>query len=84
MAKVVGSFAASHAPNIARAWDNLSDDTREWLTTRYGELGDRVKALEPDILVFHSNDHWINFFLDNIPAFLIGIGELHDPPPNRL
>ena len=65
MAKVVGSFAASHAPNIARAWDNLSDDTREWLTTRYGELGDRVKALEPDILVFHSNDHWINFFLDN-------------------
>ena len=81
MAKVVGSFAASHAPNIARSWDNLTSETRDWLTTRYNDLGDRVKALEPDVLVFHSNDHWINFFLDNIPAFLIGIGDEHDPPP---
>ena len=40
---------------------------------------DLLTAFCIDIL--HSNDHWINFFLDNIPAFLIGIGELHDPPP---
>ena len=64
MAKVVGCFAASHAPNIARAWDTLNEDTREWLNSRYKTLGDRVKALEPDVLVVHSNDHWINFFLD--------------------
>ncbi|MEX2455091.1 MAG: hypothetical protein WD470_10325 [Rhodospirillaceae bacterium] len=81
MAKVVGSFAASHAPNIARAWNDLKDETRDWLTTRYGELGRRVKALEPDVLVVHSNDHWINFFLDNIPTFCIGVGDEHDPPP---
>lgn len=81
MAKLVGSFAASHAPNIARSWDTLKDDTRDWLTTRYDELGKRVKALEPDVLVIHSNDHWINFFLENMPAFLIGVGEEHDGPP---
>ena len=81
MAKLVGSFAASHAPNIARSWDTLQDDTRDWLTTRYDELGKRVKALEPDVLVIHSNDHWINFFLENMPAFLIGVGEEHDGPP---
>ena len=81
MAKLVGSFAASHAPNIARSWDTMKDETREWLTTRYDELGKRVKALEPDVLVIHSNDHWINFFLENMPAFLIGVGEEHDGPP---
>lgn len=81
MAKVVGSFAASHAPNIARAWKDLKDETREWLTTRYDELGRRVKAVEPDVLVIHSNDHWINFFLDNIPTFCIGVGDEHDAPP---
>ena len=81
MAIVVGSFAASHAPNIARAWDRLTDETRDWLTTHYNELGNRVKALKPDILVIHSNDHWINFFLENMPAFLIGIGDTHDGPP---
>ncbi len=81
MAKLVGSFAASHAPNIARSWDTLKDETRDWLTTRYDDLGKRVKALEPDVLVIHSNDHWINFFLENMPAFLIGVGEEHDGPP---
>jgi aromatic ring-opening dioxygenase catalytic subunit (LigB family) len=81
MAKLVGSFAASHAPNIARSWDTLKNETRDWLTTRYDELGKRVKALEPDVLVIHSNDHWINFFLENMPAFLIGVGEEHDGPP---
>tara|TARA_R110000868_G_scaffold28525_6_gene106900 strand:- start:36009 stop:36842 length:834 start_codon:yes stop_codon:yes gene_type:complete len=81
MAKLVGSFAASHAPNIARSWDTLKDDTRDWLTTRYDDLGARLKALEPDVLVIHSNDHWINFFLENMPAFLIGIGDVHDGPP---
>lgn len=81
MAKVVGSFAASHAPNIARAWNDLKDETRAWLTEHYGELGRRVKALDPDVLVIHSNDHWINFFLNNIPTFCIGIGDEHDPPP---
>ena len=81
MAKVVGSFAASHAPNIARAWNELKDETRAWLTEHYGELGRRVKALDPDVLVVHSNDHWINFFLNNIPTFCIGIGDEHDPPP---
>ena len=81
MAKVVGSFAASHAPNIARAWKDLREDTRAWLTSRYDELGRRVKALEPDVLVVHSNDHWINFFLNNIPTFSIGVGAEHDAPP---
>tara|TARA_Y100000588_G_scaffold230776_1_gene244532 strand:+ start:288 stop:1121 length:834 start_codon:yes stop_codon:yes gene_type:complete len=81
MAKLVGCFAASHAPNIARSWDTLTPETRAWLSTRYGEMGKRLKALEPDVLIIHSNDHWINFFLDNIPAFLIGIGDEHDPPP---
>ena len=81
MAKVVGSFAASHAPNIARAWDSLKDETRDWLTTRYADLGKRVRDLKPDVLVIHSNDHWINFFLENMPAFLIGIGDTHDGPP---
>ncbi|CAN0528840.1 unnamed protein product [Laminaria digitata] len=81
MAKLVGSFAASHAPNIARSWDILKPETQDWLTTRYDELGKRVKALDPDVLVIHSNDHWINFFLENMPAFLIGVGEEHDGPP---
>ena len=81
MAKLVGSFAAGHAPNVARLWDSMAIESREWLTTHYDEMGRRLKALDPDVLIIHSTDHWVNFFLDNIPAFCVGIGEDHGGPP---
>ena len=59
----------------------MKPDTREWIQTRFDDMGARIKALEPDVLVIHCTDHWVNFFLDNIPAFCIGIGEEHDGPP---
>ena len=66
MAKLVGSFAAGHAPNVARLWEGMKAESREWLTKHYDEMGRRIKALEPDVLIIHSTDHWVNFFLDNI------------------
>ena len=81
MAKFVGSFAAGHAPNIAREWNNMKDESRDWLTAGYDKLGDRFKALNVDVLVVQSNDHWVNFFLNNVPAFCVGIGAEHDGPP---
>lgn len=81
MAKFVGSFAAGHAPNIAREWHNMKDESRDWLTAGYDKLGGRFKALNVDVLVVQSNDHWVNFFLNNVPAFCVGIGAEHDGPP---
>ncbi len=81
MAEFAGAFAAGHGPNIARGWTSLKSETREWILDRYGELGRRLKAAAPDVLLVQSNDHWVNFFLDNMPAFCIGIGDEHDGPP---
>ena len=81
MAELVGSFAASHGPNIARMWGHLKDETLDWVESGFGEMGRRVQALKPDVLVVHTTDHWVNFFLDNIPAFCVGIGDEHDGPP---
>ena len=33
------------------------------------------------MLVIVSPDHWCNFFLNNFPAFCVGIGDEHDGPP---
>ncbi len=81
MAKLVGCYAAGHAPNIARSWDSMNKDTRTWLEEKFGELSKRVKKADPDVIIVHSTDHWSNFFLDNIPAFCIGIGDEHEGPP---
>jgi len=81
MAELVGAFAASHGPIIARDWDKLPERQRTRLTAGFDELGQRYRAAQPDILVVVTPDHWVNFFIDNLPAVLIGVGEEHDGPP---
>ena len=81
MADLVGAFAASHGPLIAREWGNLSDGPKNALDTAFTEMGKRLKAAEPDVLVIFSPDHWVNFFINNLPSFCIGIGDEHDGPP---
>ena len=81
MAELVGAFAASHAPLIAREWDRLSPEARETIASSFDEMGRRLAALKPDVLVMLSPDHWVNFFLDNLPSFCVGVGPEHDGPP---
>jgi aromatic ring-opening dioxygenase catalytic subunit (LigB family) len=81
MASLVGAFAASHGPLIARDWEKLPDGQRTRLAAAFDEIGRRYMACRPDLLVLVSPDHWVNFFISNLPAVCIGIGEEHDGPP---
>ncbi|HVM81827.1 MAG TPA: hypothetical protein VMU06_22595 [Stellaceae bacterium] len=81
MADLVGVFAASHAPLIARDWHRLPDPLKQRLSAAYGELGRRLAASKAETIVAITPDHWTNFFLDNLPALCIGIGEEHGGPP---
>ena len=81
MADLVGVYAASHGPMIVRNWDKLAPAERKSLDSAFGELGRRVKAARPDVLIVISPDHWVNFFIDNLPSICVGVGEVHDGPP---
>ncbi|HEX4113129.1 MAG TPA: hypothetical protein VH020_11385 [Stellaceae bacterium] len=81
MAELVGVFAASHAPLVARDWDKFTPAVRESLTAAYDTVGTRLRALKPDAIVEIATDHWVNFFLDNLPAVCIGVGAENDGPP---
>jgi len=81
MASLVGIFAVSHGPIIARDWETMPRDHRDKLTAAFDEVGRRLRACKPDILVVVSPDHWVNFFINNLPAVCIGIGDEHDGPP---
>ena len=81
MAELVGIFAASHGPIIARNWDTMPRAHRDKLTAAFDEIGRRLAAAKPDVLVVVSPDHWVNFFINNLPAVCIGIGDEHDGPP---
>jgi aromatic ring-opening dioxygenase catalytic subunit (LigB family) len=81
MAELVGVFAASHAPLVARDWDNFTPAVRTSLTHAYDTVGTRLRALAPDVVLEIATDHWVNFFLDNLPAVCIGVGAENDGPP---
>jgi aromatic ring-opening dioxygenase catalytic subunit (LigB family) len=81
MARLVGIFAASHGPLIARDWHRLPLALKQRLSAAFQELGRRLSAAEPDLLVTVATDHWTNFFLDNWPSICIGVGDSHGGPP---
>jgi aromatic ring-opening dioxygenase catalytic subunit (LigB family) len=81
MAELVGVFASSHGPMIVRNWPALGPAPKESLTAAFTELGRRIKAARPDVLIEISPDHWVNFFIDNLPGICVGVGETHDGPP---
>ena len=81
MAELVGIYAASHGPMIVRKWDALTPACKNAITIAFDELGRRINAARPDVLIVISPDHWVNFFMDNLPAICVGVGEMHDGPP---
>jgi len=81
MAEFAGSFAASHGPLIARDWAKLTPEIRARLQAGFDQVAERIVAARPDILLIVSPDHWVNFFITNLPAFCLGIGATHKGPP---
>ena len=81
MANLVGVYAASHGPLIVRMWDTLTPACQDAITTSFDELGRRINAARADVLIVISPDHWVNFFMDNLPSICVGVGDMHNGPP---
>jgi aromatic ring-opening dioxygenase catalytic subunit (LigB family) len=81
MAELVGCYAASHGPLLVRDWAAVPENEKQRLTAAFRELGRRVGAARPDVIIEVSPDHWVNFHLENLPAVCIGVGETHEGPP---
>jgi aromatic ring-opening dioxygenase catalytic subunit (LigB family) len=81
MASFAGAFAASHGPLLIREWEAVPPAEKSRLKSAFEELGRRLKAARPDVLIVVSPDHWSNFFLDNYPAVCLGVGAANEGPP---
>lgn len=74
MATIVSAFAVSHAAFMLRAWDTAPQDTRDRVAAGYGEISRRLYASRPDFVFLIGSDHYQSFFIDNMPAFCLGLG----------
>jgi hypothetical protein len=80
MADIVGIFAVSHTPVMTNMPDAPGAELRDAAFSQYRRVGEEIASLQPDAIVLISDDHLHNFFLDNLPAFCIGIAPAYPSP----
>jgi aromatic ring-opening dioxygenase catalytic subunit (LigB family) len=75
MAKIVGVYATGHAPNLVTTWERAGQDVCKRTLAAMQEVGRRIRAAGATALITISNDHFNNFFLNNLPAYAIGVAD---------
>ena len=54
--------------------------TRQALHNALFRMGDDIRATRPDALVVVAAEHFANFFMNNMPAFAIGMADSYEGP----
>jgi aromatic ring-opening dioxygenase catalytic subunit (LigB family) len=80
VARIVAALAATHAPGLTGWFDAAPEADRAVVRHGYGELRRRLEAARPDVLVMLSNDHLLNWPINNTPSYTVGIGAEHVGP----
>jgi protocatechuate 4,5-dioxygenase beta chain len=74
LAKLVEIVGITHAPEFARrlSLNPGTDPDVDLLRDELSRLRVRLETARPDVLIAVGNDHLNQFFMDNMPAFLVG------------
>jgi 2,3-dihydroxyphenylpropionate 1,2-dioxygenase len=75
-------FAAvcSHAPGITGRAHLADPALKDALHGELHRLGDSLREARPDALVIVAAEHFANFFMDNMPAYAIGMADHYEGP----
>jgi 2,3-dihydroxyphenylpropionate 1,2-dioxygenase len=75
-------FAAvcSHAPGITGRSHLADPALKDALHAAMRQLGESLRASRPDALVIVAAEHFANFFMDNMPAYALGMADHYEGP----
>ncbi len=80
MAEIVAAALTAHAPLITGRPEVSKPEQRDRLYAGLHELGMRLAAARPDLIVMFVNDHLQNFAYNNLPAFCVGLAGSYEAP----
>ena len=85
MAEVVIGIAASHAPNLAvpSLMQGVKEEQYGPVKAGFAEARTLLEQARPDAIVIFSTDHFDRCFYDNLPPFLVAVGETAEGPVNE-
>ena len=77
---LVFAGVCSHAPGITGRADLADPALRDPFYAAMGRMRDEIKESRPDALVLIAPEHFGNFFMNQMPAFALGMGEKFQGP----
>ncbi|MBI3635809.1 MAG: hypothetical protein HY216_06260 [Candidatus Rokubacteria bacterium] len=80
MAEIVAAMALTHAPGLTGWFDRAPRVQQEAALQALAEMRRRLEAARPDVLIMCSNDHLLNWPMNNVPEYTVGIGDEHVGP----
>ncbi|NKB19852.1 MAG: extradiol ring-cleavage dioxygenase [Alphaproteobacteria bacterium] len=77
---LVFAAATNHGPGITARRETAPEDEVAPFFEGFERLHQRIEAAKLDALVMVSSDHIQNLYMDNMPAFIIGLGDSFPGP----
>jgi 2,3-dihydroxyphenylpropionate 1,2-dioxygenase len=77
---LVFAGVCSHAPGITGRKDRADPVLRDGFYAAYDRMRQALEAARPDALVVIGAEHFANFFMNNMPAICVGMGEHYEGP----
>jgi aromatic ring-opening dioxygenase catalytic subunit (LigB family) len=77
---LVFAGVCSHAPGITGRAARAEPQVRDAFYAKLGELRERLEAARPDAIVIVAAEHFANFFMNNMPAYCVGMADEYEGP----
>lgn len=77
---LVFAGVCSHGPGITGRKDMADPEHVEALYAAFGDMRKALEASRPDALVVIAAEHFANFFMNNMPAYCMGMAEDYSGP----
>ena len=77
---LVFAGVCSHAPGITGRAHLADPAIKEELYKQFLRLGEALRATRPDALIVIAAEHFANFFMNNMPAYAIGMADQYEGP----
>ncbi|HEX7761613.1 MAG TPA: extradiol ring-cleavage dioxygenase [Caulobacteraceae bacterium] len=77
---LVYAGVCSHAPGITAREDLAPKDLHDGFYAAFDRMRQKIEAARPDALMVVTAEHFANFFMNNMPAYAVGMAQAYDGP----
>ena len=77
---LVFAGVSSHAPGITGRASMADPKLKDGFHSAYRAMGEAIAETKPDALIVVAAEHFANFFMNNMPAYAIGMADHYEGP----